>query len=245
MTNTLRLASILGAAGAAVFACACAGGKTAGTTAAAASGLTTVDPGPCAPSAGGFTLDIDNPYYPLPVGRALVLKGTEDGKTARVEITVLNQTRKVTGVTTRVVREAEYEGGQRTEISRNYFVQASDGTVCYYGEEVDIYANKQVTGHGGSWLAGAGNNKPGIIMPGKPVANTQFVQENAPGVAGDMSAIVAVGKPVTVPAGTFADAVHARDWNPMEGGTYARGETKVYARGIGLVVDEGLKLVSH
>ena len=48
-----------------------------------------------------------NPYCKLDPGYTLVLQGKEDGKEARLIITVLNETLKVDGVETRVVEERE------------------------------------------------------------------------------------------------------------------------------------------
>jgi hypothetical protein len=62
----------------------------------------------------------------------------------------------------------------------------------------------------------------------------------APGVAEDTATILKFGK-VTVPAGTLTDAMTARDFNPLDG---SRG-TKVYAPGVGLVVDDALTLISY
>jgi hypothetical protein len=208
--------------------------------------FTEIDLSVCAPENGPFSTEIDNAYHPLPVGLQLVLEGEDEGETVRVEIDVLDETEDVAGVTTRVVTETEYEDGELIEISRNFFVQAADGTVCYYGEDVDDYEDGEVVGHDGAWRAGEGDAVPGILMPGAPEANTQFYQEQAPGIAEDMSAITEVGVSITVPAGTFDDAVHAVDWNPLEGDTFEEdGEDKYYASGIGLVVDDVVELIEY
>ena len=146
-------------------------------------------------------------------------------------------------MTTQVVEEAEYEGGDIVEISRNFFVQAADGTVCYYGEDVDIYEDGKIVSHDGAWKAGDGKNEPGIIMPGDPAVGTKFYQESAPEIAEDMSAIVSLGDTIKVPAGEFSDTLRASDWNPLEGETVA--ETKYYVKGIGLAVDAEVELTSY
>jgi len=207
--------------------------------------FSTIDPAICNPGTGAFSATIDNAYLPMPVGRVLVLEGNDGSTRVRVRITVLDETQEVAGVTTRVVEEAEYEDDELIEVSRNFFAQASDGTVCYLGEDVDIYEGGAVTSHGGAWRAGDGANAPGILMPGAPTPNKQFAQESAPGVAEDMSAITEVGVSVTTPAGTYADAVHAIDWNPLEGETSGSAEDKYFARGIGLVVDDKIRLTSQ
>ncbi len=204
----------------------------------------TLDASVCAADHGPFSLSLDNPYLPLPVGLVAVLEGEEDGVELEVQITVLDETELVAGVITRVVEESEREDGALVEVSRNFFAQADDGTVCYFGEDVDDYAGGEIVGHGGAWRAGVDGAVPGILMPGTPVVGTKFAQENAPGVAEDMSAIVAKGETIDLPAGSFTDTVHAVDWNPLEGETGEDGEDKVYASGVGLIVDADIELTS-
>jgi hypothetical protein len=194
----------------------------------------------CDPATGTFSADIDNPYFPLPVGQQATLSGEDDeGVTIRVQITVLDQIEQVAGVDTRVVEEAEWEDGEQIEISLNYYAQASDATVCYFGEQVDIIEDGEVTAHDGSWRADDSGNAPGIMMPGDPGAGVKYAQESAPGVAEDMSAITSLGDAVSTPAGDYTDTVRAFDWNPLEGG---EGDVKYYARGVGLVVDAEAEL---
>lgn len=197
----------------------------------------------CDPGAGSFTLDIDNEFFPLPPGRVLELEGDEGGTTVGLIVEVTNETEVVGGVTTRVVNETHTNDGEIIEFSRNFFVQAPDGTVCYYGEEVDNIEGGVVINHNGTWRA-EGANRPGIIMPGTPTVETQFAQEAAPGIAEDRSAIVGVGESVSTPTGSFTGVVHTLDWNPLDGQTSADGEDKFYAPGVGIVSDHGVTLVS-
>ena len=54
----------------------------------------------CDPSRGPFTPNINNPYFPLVVGTRLVFVGDDEGTAVRLEITILDQTVVVAGVTT-------------------------------------------------------------------------------------------------------------------------------------------------
>lgn len=195
----------------------------------------------CDPKAGPFSIDITNRYFPLPVGNVWVLEGVDQGTKERLQITVLDETEKVANVTTRVVEERHWEDDQLVEVSRNFFVQAKDGTVCYYGEETDIYENGQVVSHEGAWRAGEGDPiaRPGIVMPGDPKVGMAYAQEVAPGVAEDQAEIVSIGKTVTVPADTYRDTLRTDETTPLEPGLV---ESKVYAPGVGLIVDDKLKL---
>src|SRR2546427_10915478 len=53
-----------------------------------------------------FSTTVDNPYFPLPVGRTLVYRGVKDGQTQEDTVTVTNQTKTVAeGITARVVSD--------------------------------------------------------------------------------------------------------------------------------------------
>jgi hypothetical protein len=209
----------------------------------------------CAPTPNNtFSLSIDNPYFPLPVGQQSVYTGKEQGESIGLQITVLDQTEtfrfRNRTVTTRVVEEVEWLDAngdgvidpdeELLEVSRNYFAQTQDGTVCYFGEDVDIYENGIIVSHEGAWRADARGNAPGIFMPAEPQVGMTFQQEVAPGVAEDTATILKFGR-VKVPAGEFTNAMTVRDFNPLDG---SRG-TKVYAPGVGLVVDGPLTLISY
>lgn len=199
-----------------------------------------LDTSVCNPQSGVFSLTIDNPFFPLKVGDLRVYDGMEDGAVLHLEIEVLDQTEVVAGVTTRVVEEREYEDGVVVEISRNFFAQAADGTVCYFGEGVDIYEGGQIASHDGAWRA-EGSNLPGIIMPPNPAVGMKFVQEVAPGVAEDQATIVRAGETVTVPLGTYTDTIETDECTPLEPGHISE---KSYARGVGLLVDAEVSLTS-
>ena len=128
-------------------------GMTFGLSAASAAKGTPLDLARCSPDENAFTLAIDNPYYPLPVGKEWVLFGKEQGEAIGLRITFLDRTetlyRGKGSVTARVVEETEWldanangaidAGEELIESSLNYFAQTESGTVCYFGETVDIY----------------------------------------------------------------------------------------------------------
>ncbi len=188
----------------------------------------------CAPSAGPFSANIDNPFFPLPVGAQWAFAGVDDeGAPVRVVITALAATEVVAGVTTRVVEEREWEDGALVEVSRNFFAQTADGTVCYYGEDVDDYEAGAIVGHGGAWRAGVDGALPGIQMPASPALGQTFAEEVAVGVAQDRAEVIAVGESTTVGLGTFTDTIRFLESSPLDSGT----SDKTFARGVGLLVD--------
>ncbi len=94
-------------------------------------------------------------------------------------------------------------------MSRNFFVQTGDGTVCYYGEDVDIYANGAIVSHDGAWRAGVSGATAGILMPAAPTAGQAFEQEVAPGIAQDRVTIRAVGETTPLEPGASSTKVYA------------------------------------
>ena len=62
-----------------------------------------------------FVSAIDNPYYPLPVGRTLVYDGSRDGQTQTDTIKVLDQTKVIEGITARVVSDIATHDGTLLE----------------------------------------------------------------------------------------------------------------------------------
>ncbi|MEZ5658547.1 MAG: hypothetical protein R3E83_08450 [Burkholderiaceae bacterium] len=197
----------------------------------------------CDPATHRFTLSIDNAYFLLPVGHRLVLAGEEDGRQIRLEIDVLDQTREIAGVMTRVVSETEWIDGERRERALNYFAQSDDGTVCYFGEDVSFFRGDIEVSRRGSWHAGADGALPGIMMPATVEVDDWFSQEAAPGIAEDYSLVVAIGLAVQTPIGMVSEVIELADWNPLEGDSLLDAEPKLYARGLGLIGDETLRLV--
>jgi len=194
----------------------------------------------CALDRGDFTLESLNPYFPITVGSRWVLEGEEEGEFVRLEITILNETEQVGGVTTRVLEEREFQDGELAEVSRNFLVNTSEGNLCYLGEAVDIYEDGEVVSHEGAWRADEPGNAPGIFMPADPQSGMKFPAEVAPGVAEDENKIVGIG-PVTVPAGTFTETIRIREFDPLTGDK----DRKVFAAGVGTIIDGVLSLVSY
>jgi hypothetical protein len=162
----------------------------------------------------------------------------------RLVITVLNETRRVDGVDTRVVEERETRNGAIVEVSRNYFaISRRTHDVYYFGEDVDAYSGGKIENHDGSWMAGVNGARFGLAMPGDAVhLNRRYYQEIAPRVAMDRATIVGVAETVTAPAGEFRNCLKTEETTPLEPGVK---EYKYYARGIGLVQDGSLKLVKY
>jgi hypothetical protein len=206
-----------------------------------ASGLAsqTVDLSRCAAGSGAFTTSFTHPYFfPATVGHQSVLEGEEDGQDVTVQVTVLRFFQEIGFPSTRVIEEREWVDGALREVSWNYYAQASDGSVCYFGEDVDIYSEDGAIGHDGAWCAW-GANQPGIYLPAELAVGTRFQMEVAPGIAMDEGRIVGSG-PVKVPYGRFTETLRVREYNPLDGDV----GFKVFAEDVGLVVDGRLALTA-
>jgi len=178
-----------------------------------------------------------NPYFVLEPGYQLTL---EDGK-ERLVITVTNDTRTVAGVETRMVEERETDGANLVEVSRNFYaISRKTNSVFYFGEDVDMYKDGKVVDHEGSWLAGVNGATFGLMMPGLPLLKARYYQEVAPKVAMDRAEIVSLTVAMKTPAGEFKNCLKTDETTPLE--PLAK-ESKIYARGVGLIQDGSLKLV--
>lgn len=184
-----------------------------------------------------------NPYFILEPNYRQVLVANESDAVAELTITVLNETGEVNGTETRVVEERETEDGELVEISRNFLAICDEtNSIFYFGEEVDDYENGAIVSHGGAWLAGEGENKAGLIMPGTVLLGAKYYQEIAPNIAADRAEIIEIDSELVVPAGSFDDVLVIAESNPLQPGAE---ELKYYAPGIGLLQDEDLKLVEY
>ena len=183
-----------------------------------------------------------NTYFVLEPGYRLVLEGFEGTEEVKLVITVLNATETVDGVETRVVREVETHDGELVEISRNFFAICNEtGNVFYFGEEVDIYEGGVIVSHEGAWRAGQNGARPGVIIPGSPLLGARYFQEIAPDVAMDRAEVLQLNAVVGTPFGVFRRCLKTRETTPIEPDAK---EFKVYAPGVGLVVDGTLFLTN-
>ena len=180
-----------------------------------------------------------NPYFVLEPGFQLVLEGGG----AKLEITVLDETKAIDGVNTRVVEEREWKNGKLHEVARNYFAICGESKdVFYFGEDVSFYEDGKVVKHDGTWHAGVKGNRAGLMMPGTPKLNMKYYQEIAPGIAMDRAEIVSLDETCKTPAGTFSKCMKVKEGSAID---LTASEYKYHAPEIGLVRDGDLRLVKH
>jgi hypothetical protein len=183
-----------------------------------------------------------NTYFILEPGYQLTYKGKEDGEEITLIITVLNETKIVSGIETRIVEERESSDGELYEVSRNYFAVCKEtNDIYYFGEDVDEYEDGKITGHSGTWKA-EGKNKPGLIMPGNPSAGLKYYQEIAPGIAMDRAEILSVSETIVTPAGKFGNVLKTEETSSLDPKDKS---FKFYAPDVGLIRDGDLPLVKY
>jgi uncharacterized membrane protein YkoI len=178
-----------------------------------------------------------NPFFILVPGHQLTLESSEE----KVVITVLDKTKRIGNVETRVVEEREEENGELKEVSRNFFATCREhADVFYFGEEVDDYDEGEIVGHSGAWRADEKDSQAGILIPGTIFLGARHYQEIAPNAL-DRAEIVADDVTMATPAGIFHNCIRVEETSGLDPD---EKYFKTYAPGIGLIQDEDLLLTS-
>ncbi|HEY4491394.1 MAG TPA: hypothetical protein VI958_05305 [Acidobacteriota bacterium] len=189
-----------------------------------------------------FTSTGKNPFFVLEPGYQLTLEGKDGEDAVRLTITVLDETKIISGIETRIVKERETVNGELVEISKNYFaICKKNNSVFYFGEDVNNYDGGVLINHDGSWRHGVNGAHAGLIMPGIALLGAKYYQEVAPDVALDRAQIVKVTAVVSTPAGEFHNCLGTKETTPLEPDAL---EYKFYAPSIGLIKDAELELVN-
>jgi hypothetical protein len=175
--------------------------------------------------------EITNPWFPISEVTQVIQLGEEGGAAVRNEITLLPDTKVIEWngrqIETRVSQFVAYEERQVKEVAVDFFAQADDGAVWYFGEEVTNYEDGTVADHEGSWLAGK-DGPPGMIMPAAPEKGDVYRPENIPGLVFEEVTVNAVDQTVDGPRGPVAGAIVSREL--LMDGT---SEDKTFAPGYG------------
>jgi hypothetical protein len=177
--------------------------------------------------------EVTNPLFPISDLHSAVLNGRIDGKPFHTETTLLPYTRAVEWppghqVETLVSQYAAFLDGRIQEVALDYYAQADDGSVWYFGEDVADY-NPQglVAFTTDSWLAGK-DGPPAMIMPGDPKLGDAFRTENIPGVVFEEVTVKTLDRTVKGPPGPVKGAMVGQELHD-DGMT----SNKVFAPGYG------------
>jgi hypothetical protein len=181
-----------------------------------------------------FTTEIDNPYWPMAPGSRWVYRETDaEGTVQRVEVTVTDRTKSITGVDAVVVHDQVTEKGELVENTFDWYAQDSDGNIWYLGEDTTEYENGKPKTKEGSWEHGVDGAYAGIIVPANPVPGLAYREEYYKGHAEDEAEVLSVSASAKVPFGSFTDVFQTRNTTPLEPNLV---EEKFYAEGIGVVL---------
>jgi len=172
---------------------------------------------------------ITNPLFPISELEQVVQLGTEAGHDLRNEVTLLPETRTIEWnnqqVETLVSQFVAYQDGRVLEVAVDFFAQADDGAVWYFGEDVSNYKNGVIDNTEGTWLAGR-DGPPGMIMPADPRVGDVYRPENIPGFVFEEVTVKEVDKTVAGPRGPVKGAVVVEELlmdGLREGKTFAPG----------------------
>ncbi len=174
---------------------------------------------------------ITNPLFPISKRESALLMGTVDDLPFRVEVTLLPYTKIIEWngqqVETLISQYAAYLDGRIVEVALDWYAQADDGSVWYFGEDVFNYEDGVVADTHGTWLTER-DGPAGMIMPGNPQVGDVYRPENIPGLVFEEVTVKATGVTVDGPSGPVHDAILVTELH--QDGTY---EDKAFAPGYG------------
>jgi hypothetical protein len=174
---------------------------------------------------------ITNPLFPVSSQASVLMLGHVDNKPFRTEVTLLPYTRIIEWQGLRVESVVSqynaYLDGRITELAYDYYAQADDGAVWYFGEDVFDFVDGAIVTTEGTWLAGK-DAPAAMIMPGQPTVGDVYRPENAPGFVFEEVTVQAVDEQLDGPLGPITGGLVAHELH-ADGGT----EDKIFAPGYG------------
>jgi len=215
---------------------------------------------PVTPPVFSNPLNSTNEYAPFEAEGFKVYSGKDEGEKIVVIDFFSAETRTfmVDGnpVECALLKEVEFEEGELIEISCNYFAEADDGTVYYFGETVDNYEDGVVVDNEGSWLVGgptlpsdppttATALEPAVFMPGNPEVGDSWKPEDIFPIVDETVTLKKEGQKQKLPAGKFKDTIKVEETTQLDPKSK---ETKWYAPGVGFIrakqKQESLKMIA-
>jgi hypothetical protein len=239
MNAGTRLVALLGCA---VVVSACGENKPASSTdcikVIEESGQTTDECLPLAPDSERVDMatptfshptQVTNRLHPTSIVKQVIMGGQVDGKPFRTEVSLLPDTRAIPlrgkPVDTAIVQYVAYLDGRIHEVALDWYAQADDGSVWYFGEDVFNYEDGKIADTKGTWVAGD-QLPPAMIMPAEPRAGNVYRSENAPGIAFEQITVKKVDQQVAGPSGNISGAIEVTELhmdNTTEEKTFAPG----------------------
>jgi hypothetical protein len=174
---------------------------------------------------------VTHPLHPSSNLDQVIYGGQVDGKPFRTEFTRLHDLKPITWngqqVQTVVMQYLAFSDGRIDEVALDWFAQADDGSVWYFGEDVFNYQDGVLKDTSGTWQAGR-DGPAAMIMPASPKVGTAYRSENIPGLVFEEVTVKAVGQTVSGPSGPVDGAFTASELH-MDG----KREDKIFAPGYG------------
>jgi hypothetical protein len=179
----------------------------------------------------GKPTPITNPLHPTSGVQQVIMGGQVDDKPFRTEVTLLPATKPIpfqgTNVDTAVIQYVAYSDGRIHEVALDWYAQADDGSVWYFGEDVFNYEDGKVADTKGTWIAND-QTPAALIMPAMPAVGNVYRPENAPEVVFEEVRVEKVDQTVAGPTGEISGAIEVMELH-MDG----TREGKVFAPGYG------------
>ena len=185
-----------------------------------------------------FGGSIDNPWLPLKPGTVYRYRGVgDDGKTHELNtVKVTHRKKRIMGIEATVVLDQVFSEGKPEERTFDWYAQDHEGNVWYLGENTSNFEHGHWVRDDGSWQAGVGNGKPGIIMLAHPHRGDAYRQEYSPGHAVDQAQVLGGGGAVKTPYRTFKSTLLTLEYSTID----KQYELKWHGRGVGVIKEQAV-----
>jgi hypothetical protein len=161
----------------------------------------------------------------------------DDGKTRELNtVRVTHRKKRIMGIEATVVLDQVFSGGKPEERTFDWYAQDNQGNVWYMGENSSNFEHGRWVKDDGSWTAGVGNGKPGIIMLAHPTRGERYRQEYSPGHAVDQAEVLGPGGRVKTPDRTFGRTLLTLEYSTID----KQYEVKWHARGVGVIKEQAI-----
>ena len=174
---------------------------------------------------------ITNPLHPTSEVAQVIMGGHVDDKPFRTEVTLMPGTKSIRWsgqtVDTAIIQYVAYLDGRIHEVALDWYAQADDGSVWYFGEDVFNFEDGKVADTKGTWMASE-TTPAAMIMPAKPAVGNVYRPENVPEVVFEEVRVEKVNQTIPGPRGEISGAIEVMELH-MDG----TREGKVFAPGYG------------
>jgi hypothetical protein len=186
---------------------------------------------------------VSNPLFPISNLRSAILNGRVDGRPLKIETTLLPDTRVIEWspgqcVRTLVSQFVAYKAGRIQEVALDFYAQADDGSVWYFGEDVFNYRRGVVADTSGTWLAGK-EGPAAMIMPAHPAPGMVFRPENIPGLVFEEVTVKSAGRTLVTRELHDDGSREKKVFAPGYGEFRSADETDLEAMALAVPIDAG------